>query len=73
MNYKVSVIVTTKNSAPYLNNCLQSIKSQTYKKIEIIVVDNFSRDETKLIAEEYTNKVFLKSTERSVQRNFGAD
>lgn len=54
MNYKVSVIVTTKNSAPYLNNCLQSIKSQTYKKIEIIVVDNFSRDETKLIAEEYT-------------------
>jgi glycosyltransferase involved in cell wall biosynthesis len=50
---------------------LKSIKNQSYKKTEIIVVDNNSTDDTKLIAREYTNKVFNKGPERSAQRNFG--
>ena len=67
----VSVIITTKNSANTLNACLESIKNQTYKNIEIIVVDNNSSDETKNIAYSYTNQVYNLGPERSVQRNYG--
>lgn len=68
---KVSVIVTTKNEAKNIGRCLQSIQNQTYKAIEIIVVDNFSKDETKRIAKKFTKKVFDKGPERSAQRNLG--
>ncbi|OGH08640.1 MAG: hypothetical protein A2152_03170, partial [Candidatus Levybacteria bacterium RBG_16_35_6] len=68
----VSIIITTKNSSEFLERCLKSIKSQTYKNIELIVVDNNSIDDTKKIALNYTNLVFNKGPERSAQRNFGA-
>lgn len=70
-NPLVSVIVTTKNSAQTLPRLLASIKRQTYKDIEIIVVDNNSIDETKEIARKFTKNVFNKGPERSAQRNFG--
>ena len=67
----VSVIVPTKNSAATIQRCLQSLIVQTYENIEIIVVDNYSTDETRAVAERYGAKVFLKGTERSAQVNFG--
>lgn len=68
----VSVVITTKNSERTLDKCLESIKYQTYKPIEIIVVDNNSTDNTKNIAKKYTKLVFNYGPERSAQRNFGA-
>jgi len=68
----VSVVITTKNEEKNIQNCLQSIKNQTYGNIEIIVVDNGSDDQTQAIAKRYTAKVFTKGPERSAQRNFGA-
>lgn len=68
----VSVIVPTKNSAVTIENCLKSIRNQTYRNIEIIVVDNFSTDDTQKIAQKYTHNVFVKGPERSAQRNYGA-
>lgn len=68
----VSVIVTTKNESLHLASCLQSIKNQSYRDIEIIVVDNQSTDKTKEIAKTYGAKVFDIGPERSAQRNFGA-
>jgi glycosyltransferase involved in cell wall biosynthesis len=70
-NHLVSVIITTKNSGKTLDRCLKSLKNQTYKRIEIIVVDNNSTDNTKKIAKKYTKLVFNKGPERSAQRNFG--
>ncbi|MCK5123105.1 MAG: glycosyltransferase [Candidatus Pacebacteria bacterium] len=70
-NLLVSIIITTKNSAEFLEECLKSIKNQSYQDIEIIVVDNNSTDDTKEIAKQYTNQVFNKGPERSAQRNFG--
>jgi glycosyltransferase involved in cell wall biosynthesis len=69
----VSVIVPTKNSEEFLGKCLDSIKNQTYKDVEIIVVDNNSIDKTKEIAQKYTDKVFNCGPERSAQRNYGAE
>ncbi|MDO8573024.1 MAG: glycosyltransferase family 2 protein [bacterium] len=67
----VSVIIPTKNSSQFLEACLSSIKNQTYKNIEIIVVDNNSTDNTKAIAKKYTDKVYNQGPERSAQVNYG--
>lgn len=72
-NYIVSVIVPTKNSAATLEKCLASIKNQSYKHIEIIVIDNFSSDETPKIAKKYTKLFFQKGPERSAQVNYGVE
>ncbi len=71
-NHLVSIIIPTLNESKNLKQCLESCQKQTYKNIEIIVVDNFSRDNTLQIAKKYTKKCFLKGDERSSQRNFGA-
>jgi glycosyltransferase involved in cell wall biosynthesis len=68
---KISVVVTTKNEEKNITNCLQSIRNQTWKNIEIIVVDNDSSDRTKEIASGYTDLVFNRGPERSAQRNYG--
>lgn len=67
----VSVIIPTYNSEKFLEGCLESIKKQIYPHIELIVVDNNSKDTTKEIAKKYTEKVFNQGPERSAQRNFG--
>lgn len=68
----VSIIITTRNSGQTLQALLKSIKDQTYKKIETIVVDNNSSDGTVDIAKRYIKNVYDKGPERSAQRNFGA-
>ena len=67
----VSIIITTKNEESNIENCLKSVKFQSYRNIETIVVDNYSNDKTIKIAKKYTNKIFLKGKERSDQRNYG--
>ncbi|MEM3641041.1 MAG: glycosyltransferase [Candidatus Bathyarchaeia archaeon] len=69
----VSIIIPTFNSEKTLENCLKSIRNQSYKDIELIVVDAFSQDKTREIAEKYSAKVFLLAAERSPARNFGAE
>jgi len=71
-NLLISIIIPTRNSGKFLEKCLISIKNQTYRNIEIIVVDNDSTDKTKEISRKYTEFIFDKGPERSAQRNFGA-
>lgn len=68
----VSVILTTRNEVENISRFLESIKRQSYKNIELIVVDNHSIDQTKVIARKYTDKVYNFGPERSAQRNYGA-
>ncbi len=67
----VSIVITTKNEAKNIENCLLSIQEQSYSHIEAIVIDNASTDATKTIAKRYTRQVFDKGPERSAQRNYG--
>lgn len=67
----VSIVITTKNEERHIENCLRSIKEQTYANTEIIVVDNQSTDKTKELAKKYTTHVYDKGPERSAQRNYG--
>lgn len=67
----VSVIITTKNEEKVIGRLLQSIKNQTYRNFEIILVDNNSNDETVKIAKEMNVRAEEWGPERSAQRNFG--
>lgn len=68
----VSIIIPTKNESKNIKQCLLSCQSQTYKNIEIIVVDNYSTDKTAEITKQFTKNIYLKGSERSQQRNYGA-
>jgi glycosyltransferase involved in cell wall biosynthesis len=67
----VSVIIPTYNSAGTIEDCIESVKAQTYLNTEIIVVDNYSVDDTVKIAEKLGAKTFLIGPERSAQMNYG--
>lgn len=53
----VSIIIPTKNSEKTLETCLKSIENQIYKKLEVIVVDSYSKDKTLVIAKKFRAKI----------------
>ena len=53
---KVSFIVITHNFENFVCDCLNSIKNQTYKNYEIIIVDDVSKDKTQEKIKEFINK-----------------
>ena len=67
----VSIVITTRNEEHNIGNCLRSVSLQDYTNIEVLVVDNNSTDQTKLIAQEFNVQVFNLGPERSAQRNYG--
>lgn len=77
---KVSVIVPVYNVENYLAKCLDSLVSQTYQNIEILVVNDGSKDHSEHIIQEYAQKYpekikpFIKENGGlSDARNFGID
>lgn len=53
MNSKISVLIPAFNTGRYIAECIESIIAQTYRNLEIIIVDDGSIDDTKAIAEHY--------------------
>jgi|GEM_PF-1173413 len=49
----VSVAVPTYNHAPFLQACLESVRNQTYPRLELVIVDDGSTDDTLTIAEQF--------------------
>ncbi len=52
----VSVIIPTYNSEKFIKKTVSSALSQTYKELEIIIVDDCSKDNTRAIIEELSNQ-----------------
>lgn len=52
----VSVIVPAYNIAPYLERCIYSILNQTYSDIEVLLVDDGSKDDTSMICDKLAQK-----------------
>jgi glycosyltransferase involved in cell wall biosynthesis len=53
---KVSIVLPTYNGAKYLRQSIDSCLNQTYKNLELIIVDDGSMDETLQIIRSYQDK-----------------
>jgi glycosyltransferase involved in cell wall biosynthesis len=69
----VSVIIPTRNNEKTITKCLLSIKRQSYPNIEIIVIDAFSTDQTRNLAEGLGAQVMQLRSERTKAKNYGAE
>ena len=73
----VSVIVPIYNSATCLPRCIESIRRQTYKQLQILLINDGSTDESGRICDYYANldsriEVYhLENNGVSKTRNFG--
>lgn len=71
---KVSVVIPAYNEEKYLGKCLESLRNQTEKPFEIIVVDNNSTDKTAEIAKKMGAEVITEKRQGiSFSRNAGFD
>lgn len=52
----VSICIPTYNSGEFIKRTLDSVLNQTYKNIEVIIVDDRSKDNTKEVIEEYNDE-----------------
>ena len=63
---KISIIVCAYNTEQYISKCLDSLIHQSYQNLEIIVVNDCSKDATSKILEEYEKKYPLLNEERKL-------
>ena len=56
MNPVISIIMPVFNSSTTIANSVESVLAQTYKKFELIIVDDCSQDDSLLIAKQYAEK-----------------
>lgn len=79
MNPLISIIVPTYNVEKYIRTCIESILAQTYRNIEVIIVNDGSTDQSlavisDLICSHHNIKVInQKNQGLSVARNTGID
>lgn len=75
MKSSVSVIIPMYNSAEYIERCVQSILNQSYKNIEVILVDNNSDDDTWNICRSMEGVKLIKEPSQGVgmARNRGIE
>ena len=70
-----SVIIPTFNQANFLIETLKSLKLQTFKDFEVIVIDNFSDDNTEEIVKKFNFEIIYKKLNNhgiiAKSRNFG--
>ena len=71
-----SIILPTYNQSTFLKKCINSITSQSFKNWELIIIDNFSNDETENIITQINDeriKLFKFKNDNIIakSRNFG--
>ena len=75
----VSIIIPIYNAENYISLCLDSVRKQTYEKLEVILIDDGSKDASGSICDDYANKepritVFHRENAGvSASRNFGLE
>ena len=77
MNELISIIIAVYNGEKYIKKCLDSIVNQSYKKLDIVVVNDGSTDNTLSICESYRDKrikiISQNNKGLSLSRNVGIE
>ena len=72
---KFSIIIPVKNTEKYIKKCIESIKKQTYKDYEIIVINDNSTDNSMNIVKEYKDITIIENDIKGIgpsrARNLG--
>lgn len=70
----ISVIVPVYNVAPYLAQCIENLLPQTYRNLEIIIIDDGSIDGSSEITQRFPLELLYKTNKGlSVARNLGLE
>lgn len=79
-NPKISIIVPVYNGATYIEACYESLKNQTYQNLELVFVDDCSKDNSRSLLLNFArvdNRVIVVQTPSnsgvSAARNYGLD
>ncbi len=66
----VSVVVPSYNYENYIVECLESIRNQEYKKIELVIIDDCSKDSSKELIRNfiYSDRIKERFLECSIYR-----
>ena len=67
----ISVIIPVYNVEPYLNRCMESVLNQTYTNLEIILVDDKSKDRSKELCLTYLKDKRVIIVEHDVNKGLG--
>jgi glycosyltransferase involved in cell wall biosynthesis len=74
-DHKVSIVMTAFNHEKYIKQAIDSVLQQTYRDIELIVVDDGSSDSTRRIIKSYHDErlvaIFKKNEGTSIASNLG--
>lgn len=79
MNSKISVIVPVYNPGKYFSHCVESLLMQTYKNLEIILIDDGSTDGSETLCDQFAQKdhrvisIHQKNSGVSAARNKGLE
>ena len=57
---KFSILISSYNKGNYIEKCIKSCLAQSNKNLEIIVVDNYSSDETEKLLRKYSKNIIFK-------------
>ena len=66
---KISVVIANYNNGKYIDQCINSLKSQTYEDIEIIFFDDNSTDNSLEVIQKYYDVKIIKNKK---QTNYGS-
>lgn len=62
----ISVIILNYNHAPFLDSCINSVLNQSYRRVEILVVENGSTDSSMKVLEKFASSVTLITLKENV-------
>ena len=74
-NIFFSIVIPAYNAEEYILECIDSLKNQTYKNFEVIVVDDGSKDNTSAVCNSLSEKykdIRIKAVHQTNQRQIAA-
>ena len=77
MNDLITVVINVYNGEKYISKCLESVLNQTYKNLEILIINDGSTDNTLKVIKKYKDSRIKIITQKnigiSLSRNVGID